>query len=147
MLAGAAGILAQVAQPPGSVAGNGDAVATFGGAIRYAEPDDVEILPHALDAGWNGEKTCELLQGTEEMRMFKCVFAPGEGHERHYHPPHVGYIIEGGVMRITDETGVREQETPAGASWSSDGVNWHEAVNIGATTTSYVIIEPKGARQ
>ena len=104
-------------------------------------------LPHALDAGWEGEETCELLQETEELKAFKCTFAPGQGHERHYHNAHVGYVVEGGVMRITDETGSREQTIPAGVSWSSDGVKWHEAVNIGDTTTSYVIVEPKGASE
>ncbi len=100
--------------------------------------------PHALEAGWNGRPTCTLLEETDELRAFKCVFAPGEGHERHHHPPHFGYIVEGGIMRITDETGTREQETPAGASWTSDGVGWHEVLNIGETTASYVIVEPKG---
>ena len=100
--------------------------------------------PHALDAGWEGEKTCVLLRENEEVRAFKCAFAPGEGHERHWHAPHFGYIVEGGTMRITDADGTREQETPGGASWWSDGVAWHEALNIGATTTSYIIVEPKG---
>ncbi|MEM8771690.1 MAG: cupin domain-containing protein [Pseudomonadota bacterium] len=102
-------------------------------------------IPHALVAGWEGEKTCELLEDNEQVRAFKCTFAPGVGHEKHYHPPHWGYILEGGVMQITDKDGTREQETPAGGSWWSDGVGWHEAVNIGATPTVYVIVEPKEA--
>ena len=100
-------------------------------------------LPHALNAGWQGEKTCELLHENDEMIAVRCAFPPGAGHERHFHNPHWGYIIEGGKMQITDANGTREQETPAGASWWSDGVDWHEALNIGDTTTVYVIVEPK----
>jgi len=32
--------------------------------------------------------------------------------------------------------------TEAGGSWSTDSVTVHEAVNIGDTTTSYLIVEP-----
>ena len=122
-------------------------IPNWGGAIKYAEPKGkIEGgLPHALDAGWQGEKTCELLFENDQMRALRCAFAPGVGHERHYHPAHWGYIVEGGVMQITDETGTREQETPAGAAWWSDGVAWHEALNIGDTTAVYIIIEPKNA--
>ncbi|MEO0696551.1 MAG: cupin domain-containing protein [Pseudomonadota bacterium] len=102
-----------------------------------------QSLPHAADAGWKGEETCELLQDNDYVRAFKCTFKPGQGHERHYHNAHFGYILEGGKMEITDEGGTREQETPAGVSWWSNGVDWHEPVNIGDTTTSYIIIEPK----
>ncbi len=102
-------------------------------------------LPYAIDAGWKGEKVCELLSENEHMRVARCTFAPGVGHERHWHPPHYGYILKGGTMRITDAEGTREQETPDNASWWSDGVDWHEAVNIGETTTVYLIFEPKSA--
>lgn len=104
-------------------------------------------LPHAIDAGWEGEKVCELLHENDDMRAMRCTFAPGVGHERHTHPPHFGYILEGGLMQITDADGTREQQTPSGATWWSDGVAWHEALNIGETTTVYVIVEPKGAAE
>lgn len=106
-----------------------------------------KALPDPLEAGWEGEKVCELLQETDKVRALKCTFPPGVGHERHYHAPHFGYILEGGTMRIKDANGTREQETPAGASWVSDGVDWHEALNIGETTTVYIIVEPKHARK
>ncbi|GEM_PF-1032247 len=102
-------------------------------------------LPHAVDAGWKGEKVCEPLFENEQLRAARCAFPPGVGHERHYHNAHWGYIVEGGVMQITDKDGTREQPTPAGASWWSDGVEWHEALNIGDSTTVYIIIEPKNA--
>lgn len=105
-------------------------------------------LPHAVDAGWNGEKTCELLQENENVKAYRCTFAPGVGHERHFHNAHWGYVIEGGMMRTVDgKNGVREVTSATGAWWWSDGVEWHEALNIGDTTTSYVIVEPKGVEK
>ena len=46
-------------------------------------------------------------------------------------------------MRVTDEHGVREMDVLAGSSYSSEGVAWHEALNIGDTKTVYLIVEPK----
>ena len=102
-------------------------------------------LPDPLEAGWADKKVCEVLQESDKFRALKCAFAPGEGHERHFHAPHFGYVVAGGKMRITDKAGVREQEITTGASWKSDGVDWHEALNIGDTTAVYIIVEPKGA--
>lgn len=102
-------------------------------------------LPDPLEAGWNGEKVCELLQETDEMRALRCKFPPGVGHERHYHAPHFGYILEGSKMRITDAEGSQVRDLNAGASWWSDGTAWHEVLNIGETTGVYIIVEPKQA--
>jgi hypothetical protein len=65
------------------------------------------------------------------------------GHERHFHRPHFGYVLTGGTMRIEDAEGVETVETRAGATWSSDEVTVHEVLNVGDTTTSYLIVEPK----
>lgn len=133
--------LAFAQQPPANP------IPSSGGAIKYAKPGEDDALPGPLEAGWQGEKVCEALFENERVRAARCTFPPGVGHERHYHPPHFGYIVEGGVMEITDADGVREQETPKGATWWSDGVDWHETVNIGETSTVYVIVEPKEAVQ
>lgn len=101
-------------------------------------------LPAAFEAGWKGEKTCEVLYETDEVRVGRCEFGPGIGHERHYHNPHFGYVLEGGRLSIENEEGqTREVETVAGTSWSSDKVTVHSAINQGETTTSYLIVEPK----
>lgn len=65
------------------------------------------------------------------------------GHERHFHAPNFGYAISGGRMRITDGTGIREVDLPDGSSFFSAGTEWHEVVNIGATTVVYLIVEAK----
>lgn len=101
------------------------------------------LLPDPLAAGWNGLPVCERLHEDSEQRILRCAFPPGAGHERHYHAPHIGYAIAGGRMKITDGNGVREVDLTTGSSFTSDGVIWHEVVNIGNTTTVYLIIEPK----
>jgi hypothetical protein len=103
-----------------------------------------QTLPDPLEAGWKGEKVCALKEETQRHRLLLCTFAPGVGHERHFHAMHFGYVLEGARMRITDANGVREVETTRGASWRSDGIAWHEALNIGDTAASYLIFEPKG---
>jgi quercetin dioxygenase-like cupin family protein len=107
-------------------------------AVANEEPE----LPHALDAGWKGQKTCELLFEDDTNRVVRCTFPPGIGHEKHYHNPHFGYVLAGGTMRITDKEGEHEVPTKTGGSWSTETVTVHEAMNIGETTTRYLIVEP-----
>ena len=112
------------------------AAASITAAVHAAE------LPHAFDAGWDGQKTCTVLFEDESVRVGRCVFPPGVGHEKHFHNPHFGYVLEGGTLRIVDDRGERTVTTEAGGAWSSDAVTVHEAINIGDTTTSYLIVEP-----
>jgi quercetin dioxygenase-like cupin family protein len=102
-----------------------------------------EALPGALEAGWKGGKVCELLQEDKMTRVLRCTFPPGVGHERHFHPAHFGYTLSGGTMQITDASGEREFTGTANGSWQSEGVAWHQVVNIGDTTAQYLIVEQK----
>ena len=98
-------------------------------------------LPDPLEAGWQGEPVCERLHEGRGQRVLRCTFPPGSGHERHFHVPHFGYAIAGGKMRITDERGVRDVELATGSHFHSEGVAWHEVLNIGDTTVIYLIVE------
>jgi len=100
-------------------------------------------LPDPLEAGWKGAPVCEQLNETSDQRILRCTFAPTVGHDRHFHNKHFGYTIAGGRMRITDSSGTREVELATGSSYASDGVDWHEVVNVGNSTTVFLIIEPK----
>lgn len=113
-------------------------------------PAVAQSLPDPLGAGWKGEPTCALVQENTAVRVLRCTFPPGVGHERHFHPPHFAYCLQGGTMRVTDAKGTREATIKAGDSYWSDGVPWHEAFNVGATTVQYLMVEPKtlaGARK
>ena len=100
-------------------------------------------LPEAFDAGWHGKKVCEVLFNDEAVRVARCTFAPGVGHERHWHPAHWGYVLHGGKMRITDESGTVTRDIQTGSNWKSAGIGWHEVLNVGDQTTVYLIVEPK----
>ncbi|MEM9057166.1 MAG: cupin domain-containing protein [Pseudomonadota bacterium] len=100
-------------------------------------------LPDPLTAGWNGKPVCEVLHEDDAQRVLRCTFPPGVGHERHFHPRHFGYALSGGRMRIVDARGTREVDLPTGSSFASDGVEWHEVLNVGTTTVSYLIVEPR----
>lgn len=128
--------------PPAFAEAIENPIPSSGGALIMPK----DPLPGPLEAGWKGEKVCEVIQENDKFRALKCAFAPGVGHERHYHAPHFGYILEGGRMRITDRSGVSERDLKTGSSWKSDGVEWHEAVNVGDTTSVYLIVEPKDAK-
>jgi quercetin dioxygenase-like cupin family protein len=100
-------------------------------------------LPDPLEAGWQGSSVCERVHEDDRLRVLRCTFAPGVGHERHFHKPHFGYVIAGGRMRIIDEKGSREVDLATDSSFSSEGVAWHEVLNIGETKAVFLIVEPK----
>jgi quercetin dioxygenase-like cupin family protein len=111
-------------------------------APAAAEP----ALPGPVEAGWNGKPVCVVLFDNAAMRTARCTFPPGEGHDRHRHPPHWGYILAGSTMRITSASGTVVRELKAGDTWWSDGIAWHEVLNVGTTTGVYLIVEPKTRR-
>ncbi len=100
-------------------------------------------LPDPLKAGWNGSSVCEVVVDNDKVRTLKCTFAPGVGHERHYHAAHYGYTIAGSKFRMTDSTGTREVDVPTGYSFYNDKIEWHEVLNIGDCTAVFLIVEPK----
>jgi quercetin dioxygenase-like cupin family protein len=106
-------------------------------------PVSEQQLPDPLAAGWQGNPVCKKLHEVASQRILRCEFAPGVGHERHYHAPHFGYALSGGTMRITDASGVREVTLKTGSSYSSDGVAWHQVLNIGETPVIYLIVESR----
>ena len=108
-----------------------------------AMPALAETLPDPVAAGWQGRSVCSVLREDVDVRIFRCVFPPGVGHERHFHPRHFGYALSGGTMRITSSAGTREVTLETGSSFSSEGIDWHEVLNVGDTVVSYLMVEPK----
>ncbi len=100
-------------------------------------------LPDPLEAGWNGDDICVVLEENEMIRSLKCTFPPGIGHERHYHSAHFGYTLQGSKFQITDTNGTKEIDVPTGSSFYNEHIEWHEVLNIGTDTAVFLIIEPK----
>ena len=105
--------------------------------------NDKKSLSDPLEAGWNNQPVCEVLQENLNIRALKCTFPPGVGHERHYHKAHFGYTIAGSRFRIKDTTGIREVDVLTGSNFYNDEIAWHEVLNIGDSTAVFLIIEPK----
>ena len=105
---------------------------------------NAEPLADPLAAGWQGQPVCEKLHEDESQRVLRCTFPSGVGHEKHFHAPHFGYALSGGKMRLIDAQGEREVTLATGSSYTSDGTEWHEVLNVGDTTVQYLIVEPKG---
>ena len=100
-------------------------------------------LPDPLEAGWHGEKVCEILKENSEIRILKCQFPPGVGHEKHHHKPHFGYTLKGSTFKIKDANGDRTVEVPSGSSFSNDMWIEHEVLNVGDSTAIFLIVEYK----
>lgn len=102
-----------------------------------------QYLPDPLEAGWNNKSVCEVIEDNPKLRVLKCTFAPGVGHERHYHAAHFGYTIKGSKFRIKDTSGTKEINVPTGTEFYNDRIEWHEVLNIGDSTAVFLIMEPK----
>ncbi|HLV39708.1 cupin domain-containing protein [Xanthomarina sp.] len=100
-------------------------------------------LPDPLEAGWEGESVCEVLHEDNHIRVLKCTFPPGVGHEKHEHQPHFGYTLQGGTFRITDGTGTKTIQVKTGATWNKETISQHEVLNVGDSTAVYLIVEYK----
>lgn len=101
-----------------------------------------ESLPDPLAAGWQGRQVCEKLHESSDIRVLRCTFEPGIGHERHFHAAHYGYAISGGTMQITDGKGTRTVELQTDSDFYSKGIDWHTVINVGETTVQYLMVEP-----
>lgn len=116
-------------------------ILTICGILVLCACKDNMTLPDPLEAGWNDQPVCEVIQDNSDIRVLKCTFPPNVGHEKHYHKAHVGYTLAGGTFRITDAEGTREVDIPTGYSFSNDFIEWHEVLNIGTTTAEFLIME------
>ena len=112
-------------------------------AVLFASCQEKNTLPDPLEAGWEGESVCEVIEENDKLRTLKCTFPPGVGHEKHYHPPHFGYTLVGSTFRITDNKGTREVNVKTGTHFSKEIESTHEVVNIGDSTAVFLIMEPK----
>ena len=109
--------------------------------LKYSYSQDP--LPDPLAAGWNGNAVCVVMEENESIRVLRCTFEPGVGHDKHFHAAHYAYAISGSRFRVEDENGIREVDFNTGSNYYSEGVNWHQVLNIGDSTAVVLIIEPK----
>ncbi len=103
-----------------------------------------EQLPDTIEAGWKGKAVCELLYQDDIIRTGTCTYPPGTGQERHTHTrPYFTYVVSGGTLKVIGERGTFETTSVTGNSGKSDGVKWHELLNVGETTIKFLFVEEK----
>ena len=102
-----------------------------------------KTLPDPLQAGWEGQSVCEVLFEDEDMRVLKCTFPSGVGHEKHYHNPHFGYTLSGSTFKITDDMGTRIVDVKTNTNFNKIEVSEHEVLNVGDSTAVFLIVEKK----
>lgn len=102
-----------------------------------------ERLADTIEAGWKGEPVCEVLYEDDKIRTGTCTYPPGIGQERHTHGPYFSYVVSGGTLEVTSERGTFQSTSITGNSGKSNGVKWHELVNVGDTTIKFLFVEQK----
>lgn len=102
-----------------------------------------EQLLDTIEAGWQGKPVCEVLYEDEKIRTGTCTYPPGVGQDKHTHGPYFTYVVAGGTLKVTSPRGTFESTSVTDNSGYSNGVEWHELLNIGQTTIKFLFIETK----
>ena len=102
-----------------------------------------ENLPDTIEAGWKGEAVCVVLFEDDKIRTGTCTYPPGVGQDRHTHGPYFTYVVSGGTLVVTSPRGTFQSTSITGNSGKSNGVDWHELVNVGETTIIFLFVEQK----
>ena len=74
----------------------------------------------------------EFINESNQMRVLKVTFKPGDTAKMHHHPEHMAYVLKGGKLRLTSEGKTQEIDLKEGSAVFLDEQN-HEATNIGNT--------------
>jgi len=149
--AGAAAVKRSVAQAPNAPVSNAEEkmvrlLATLLGSITLllaSSSAKSEDVPDALAVEWQGKKPCENLHEDNQIRILRCIFAPGAVHVRHSHPAAFTYVLSGGKVQMQSDAGTGQRDIGSDNFVNSPPVSWHEATNVGDTTLRFLIVEKK----
>ena len=82
-----------------------------------------------------------LLLENDRVRVFDVHFKPGAKAQMHWHPDHVGYVINGGKLKLKMGDGtMTELELPTGQAVYLESQS-HEAVNVGNSDVHIAVVE------
>jgi quercetin dioxygenase-like cupin family protein len=83
----------------------------------------------------------KVLLENERVRVFDVHFKPGAKAVMHWHPDHVGYVINGGKLKLKMGDGsTSELELPTGEAVFLESQS-HEAVNVGNGDVHAIVVE------
>jgi quercetin dioxygenase-like cupin family protein len=85
----------------------------------------------------------KLVFENERVRVMEVTFAPGQKIEKHSHPDHYAYVLEGGKLRIN-----KDGAEPAEADLTVGQTMWipaeaHWAENVGKAKVRLLVTELK----
>ncbi|MCL4435994.1 MAG: cupin domain-containing protein [Thaumarchaeota archaeon] len=83
------------------------------------------------------------LMENDRVRVFDVHFKPGAKAKMHWHPDHVGYVLQGGKLNLEMGDGtINEIEVPTGKAVFME-TQTHQAVNPGKSDIHLIVIELK----
>ena len=88
----------------------------------------------------------KVLLENEHVRVVEYEVLPGQSDNWHTHPAKVSYVVSGGTLRITTETGDSFDvlEEAGSATWF-EAVGRHRGENMGQKPVRIVFVEIKAA--
>jgi quercetin dioxygenase-like cupin family protein len=112
-------------------------------ALLLAGPG-VARQPAPIDAATASPDRFKVLLENQHVRVLEYVLLPGERDQWHTHPPKVSYVVSGGTLRITTDSGQSflSDEKTGSASWM-DSLGKHFAENVGTAPVRIVLVEIK----
>ena len=103
-----------------------------------------KITPKGPDPAKVASHVYKKLMENEVVRVLDVRFKSGDGTVTHWHPNHIAYVLEGGILDFTPHKG-KTQKIPMKAGevvWMDSG--HHEASNGGKSDIHALIVELKG---
>ena len=103
-----------------------------------------QLTPDHVDPTEVSPDKYTVLLENEHVRVLEYRIEPGEKEVWHTHPPKVSYIVSGGKLRITPESGdsfIVDEES-GNATWMG-AVGPHFGENVGTTPIRIALIEIK----
>jgi quercetin dioxygenase-like cupin family protein len=90
-----------------------------------------------------GPNIYKLVTENARIRVLEVTFKPGDQIASHSHPDHLGYVLSGGSLKITNAEGkVTEINAKSGDSFWIPAET-HSAVNSGKTEVKILVVELK----
>jgi len=108
----------------------------FSPKIRAAEDDPVKLMP----------KSYRVALENHQVRVLRVWLKPGMKTPMHTHPDSVVYVVNGGLVKFTDDKGksVTTRLRSGQILWRND--EDHMVQNMGKHTVEVLQIELKGVR-
>jgi quercetin dioxygenase-like cupin family protein len=83
----------------------------------------------------------KILSDTLNIRMLEGTYAPGDSSLMHAHPDFALYVLEGGTVELTSESGEKQTMEFAKDMAVVLPADNHSAKNIGESTLKLIVVE------